>query len=113
MDLVKQKETIIENIKTLIELYEEDLPMYDLVNDKCIEKFIGNSTLIATDKGATFNDGKTITQFYTEGKAIEKNLETKETRLMICKEPNQLEKLKTVKSLVDELIETETVIQKG
>lgn len=101
MDLVKQKETIIGNIKALIEAYENGSPMYDIV-DEDIETFIGNSTLIATEE-----DEKRITKFFTEGKAIETDLETKEKKFLIASEENEIEILKTARHYIDMLIKIE------
>lgn len=101
MDLVKQKETIIENIKALIEAYENGSPMYDIV-DEDIETFIGNSTLIATEEGE-----KRITKFFTEGKVIETDLETKEKKFLIASKESKLEMLETVRHYIDMLIKIE------
>lgn len=101
MDLVKQKETIIENIKALIEAYENGSPMYENV-DEDIETFIGNSTLIATEEGE-----KRITKFFTEGKVIETDLETKEKKFLIACEENEIEMLETAKHYIDMLIKIE------
>lgn len=101
MDLVKQKETIIENIKALIEAYENGSPMYDIV-DEDIETFIGNSTLIATEEGE-----KRITKFFTEGKVIETDLETKEKKFLIDSGENEIEMLETVRHYIDMLIKIE------
>ena len=91
MDLVKQKEMIIENINALIEAYENGSPMYDVV-DEDIETFIGNSTLIATE-----NDEKRITKFFTEGKVIETDHKTKKKKFLIANEKSELEMLETVR----------------
>lgn len=101
MDLVKQKETIIENIKALIEAYENGSPMYKVV-DGDIETFIGNSTLIATEEGE-----KRITKFFTEGKVIETDLETKEKIFLIAIRESELETLETVRRYIDILIKIE------
>lgn len=101
MDLVKQKEMIIENINALIEAYENGLPMYKVV-DGDIETFIGNSTLIATEEGE-----KRITKFFTEGKVIETDLETKKKKLLIASEESELEMLETAKHYIDMLIKIE------
>ena len=101
MDLVKQKETIIGNIKALIEAYENGSPMYDIV-DGDIETFIGNSTLIATEEGE-----KRITKFFTEWKVIETDLETKEKKFLIAIGESELEMLETAKHYIDMLIKIE------
>ena len=101
MDLVKQKETIIGNIKALIEAYENGSPMYKVV-DGDIETFIGNSTLIATEEGE-----KRITKFFTEGKVIETDLETKEKIFLIAIGESELEMLETAKHYIDMLIKIE------
>lgn len=101
MDLVKQKETIIGNIKALIEAYENGSPIYEVV-DEDIETFIGNSTLIATEE-----DEKRITKFFTEGKVIETDLETKKKKLLIASEESELEMLETAKHYIDMLIKIE------
>lgn len=101
MDLVKQKEMIIGNIKALIEAYENGSPMYKVV-DGDIETFIGNSTLIATEEGE-----KRITKFFTEGKVIETDLETKEKIFLIAIGESELEMLETVRHYIDILIKIE------
>ena len=101
MDLVKQKEMIIENINALIEAYENGSPMYKVV-DGDIETFIGNSTLIATEEGE-----KRITKFFTEGKVIETDLETKEKIFLIAICESELETLETVRRYIDILIKME------
>lgn len=101
MDLVKQKEMIIGNIKALIEAYENGSPMYKVV-DGDIETFIGNSTLIATEEGE-----KRITKFFTEGKVIETDLETKEKIFLIAIGESELETLETARRYIDILIKME------
>lgn len=69
-----KKEEAIKNIRELLEAYENESAIFEVVTDKYVSlyEFIGDSTLIATGEGYPFYfDGKHIIQFFTDNKVIQ------------------------------------------
>ena len=94
-----KKEEAIKNIKELLEAYENESAIFEVVTDKYVSlyEFIGDSTLIATGEGYPFYfDGKHIIQFFTDNKVIQtefKDGKIGEYDLMIEKRKSELSEI--------------------
>ena len=96
---MSRKEEAIKNIRELLEAYENESAIFEVVTDKYVSlyEFIGDSTLIATGEGYPFYfDGKHIIQLFTDNKAIQtefKDGKIGETAFMIKKQKSELSEI--------------------
>lgn len=96
---MNKKEEAIKNIRELLEAYENESAIFEVVTDKYVSlyEFIGDSTLIATGEGYPFYfDGKHIIQFFTDNKVIQtefKDGKIGEYDLMIEKRKSELSEI--------------------
>ena len=96
---MNKKEEAIKNIRELLEAYENESAIFEVVTDKYVSlyEFIGDSTLIATGEGYPFYfDGKHIIQFFTDNKVIQTEFEDGkigEYDLMIEKRKSELSEI--------------------
>ena len=111
---MNEKEKLLENIKLMLEAYENESAMLDVVTDEyeSVEKFVRSSMLVGTEEGNPFYfDGKHVMMFFTEGKVIQATLQDGKIanfNYLIGSSKPQTNLLETMKKTIDKLIDLES-----
>lgn len=111
---MNEKEKLLENIKLMLEAYENESTMLDVVTDEyeSVEKFVRSSMLVGTEEGNPFYfDGKHIMMFFTECKVIQATLQDGKIanfNYLIGSSKPRTNLLKTMKKTIDKLIDLES-----